>query len=289
MNKKPLRVGFVDICTSEFYEHSLSQRYDLIIDNNDPEYLFFNDENFGTRNLQYSKDKCIKIFATGENRRPENYQCHYAMTFDHNPNQWHYRLPLWALVPFFYKKFDFNHIFNAHNIRHSKTKFCVFIHRNPRNNIRNTVFHELCKYKKVDSAGPLFNNIGYTISPDYDAKLDFIKDYKFVFSFENSSHPGYVTEKIMDGFYVNSIPIYWGSATVDLDFNERSFIDAGRFNSIQELIQTIVRIDNDDGLYNDMIAQPKFRHNMTPSAMVYDNFLNWFDAIVYNKIYKRDI
>lgn len=289
MNKKPLRVGFVDVCTSEFYEHILSQRYDLIIDNNDPEYLFFGDENFGTRNLQYSKDKCIKIFNTGENRRPENYQCHYAMTFDHNPNQWHYRLPGWALVPFFYKKFDFNHIFNAHNIRHSKTKFCVFIHRNPSNNIRNTVFHELCKYKKVDSAGPLFNNIGYTISPDYDAKLDFIKDYKFVFSFENSPHPGYVTEKIMDGFYVNSIPIYWGSATVDLDFNERSFIDAGRFNSIQELIQSIVRIDNDDGLYNDMIAQPKFRHNMPPSEMVYDNFLNWFDAIVYNKIYKRDI
>ena len=208
MNKKPLRVGFVDVCTSEFYETILAQRYDLTIDNDNPNFLFFGDENFGTRNLQYSKDKCIKIFHTGENRRPENYDCHYAMTFDHNPNPWHYRLPGWALVPFFYKKFQFDHIFNAHNIKHLKTKFCVFIHRNPNNNVRNAVFHELCKYKKVDSAGPLFNNIGHVISPDYDAKLDFIKDYKFVLSFENSPHPGYVTEKIMDGFYVNSVPIY---------------------------------------------------------------------------------
>ena len=287
MQKKPLKLGFVDVCTSEFYETILSQRYDLTIDNENPDFLFFGDENFGTRNLQYSKDKCIKIFHTGENRRPENYDCHYAMTFDHNPNPWHYRLPGYALVPFFYKKFEFTHIFNAHNIKHLKTKFCVFIHRNPNNNVRNAVFHELCKYKKVDSAGPLFNNIGHVISPDYDAKLDFIKDYKFVLSFENSPHPGYVTEKIMDGFYVNSVPIYWGSSTVDIDFNEASFINAGNFDSMESFINYVIKIDNDDTLYNNIISQPKLKHGLPPSCMIYDNFLNWFDAIVYNKLYPR--
>lgn len=287
MNKKPLKIGIVDSCSTEFYTTILSERYDLIVDNNNPDFLFFGDENFGTKNLNYSKDKCIKIFHTGENRRPENYDCHYAMTFDHNMNPWHYRLPGWALVPFFYKKFDFTHIFNAHNIKQLKSKFCVFIHRNPNNSIRNTVFHELCKYKKVDSAGPLFNNIGYVISPDYDAKLDFIKDYKFVLSFENSSYPGYVTEKIMDGFYVNSVPIYWGSSTVDSDFNEASFINAGNFDSLQLFIDHIIKIDNNDALYNSMISQPKFKHNLLPSYMNYNNFLNWFDAIVYNKIHIR--
>ena len=287
MLKKTLKIGFVDTCSSEFFENILSRRYDITIDNENPDFLFFGDENFGTKNLEYSKDKCIKIFHTGENRRPENYDCHYAVTFDHNSSPWHYRLPSWALVPFYYKKLDFNHISNVHNIKHLKTKFCVFIHRNPNNNIRNFVFHELCKYKKVDSAGPLFNNIGYVISPDYDAKLDFIKDYKFVFSFENSSHPGYVTEKIMDGFYVNSIPIYWGSSTVDLDFNEMSFINAGKFQTVQSFIDYVVKIDNDDQLYNSIISQPKFRHGLQPLCMNYDNLLNWFDAIVCNKIYLR--
>jgi hypothetical protein len=287
MQKKPLKIGYVDTCSSEFFETILSTRYDLIIDHENPDFLFFGDENFGTRNLQYSKDKCIKIFHTGENRRPENYDCHYAMTFDHNLSPWHYRFPSWALVPFYYKKQDFNHIFNAHNLKYEKNKFCVFIHRNPNNNVRNFVFHELCKYKKVDSAGPLFNNIGYTISTDYDAKLDFIKNYKFVFSFENSPSPGYVTEKIMDAFYVNSIPIYWGSATVDLDFNENSFIDAGKFSNAKELIDRIISIDNNDEMYYNITSQPKFKHNIAPSCMIYDNFLNWFDAIVFNKLYMR--
>ena len=285
--KKKLKIGIVDSCSADFYKEILALRYDLTIDQENPDFLFFGDENFGTINLQYSKDKCIKIFHTGENRRPENYDCHYAMTFDHNLNPWHYRLPGWALVPFFYKKYEFTHILNAHNIKHPKTKFCVFMHRNPNNNLRNIFFHELCKYKKVDSAGPLFNNVGFLLGDQYDAKLDFIKDYKFVLSFENSSYPGYVTEKIMDGFYVNSIPIYWGSATVDLDFNEDAFINAGKFHSIQSVIDHIIKIDNDDALYNNMISQTKFKYGICPPSMIYDNFLNWFDATVYNRINMR--
>ena len=37
------------------------------------------------------------------------------------------------------------------------------------------------------------------------------KKYKFNICFENSSTPGYVTEKIIQSMYVNSIPIYWGT------------------------------------------------------------------------------
>lgn len=285
--KKPLKIGIVDSCSAEFYTTILSHRYDLTIDNENPDFLFFGDENFGTKNLQYSKNKCIKIFHTGENRRPENYDCHYAMTFDHNFALWHYRLPGWALVPFYYKDYDLTHIFNAHKLRYPKTKFCVFIHRNPSNTIRNVVFHELCKYKSVDSAGPLFNNIGYVIDSDYQSKLNFIKDYKFVFSFENSSYPGYVTEKIMDAFYVNSVPIYWGSATVDLDFNENSFINAGTCKTVQEVVDRVISIDTDNDAYEKMISQPKIKHLIPPLFMEYNNFLNWFDSIVYKKIHMR--
>jgi hypothetical protein len=286
MSKKSIKIGFADTYTSDLFTTMLSTRYEVTVDKN-PDFLIFGDENFGRTNLSYSKNNCIKIFYTGENRRPENYDCHYAMTFDHNNEPWHYRLPGWALVPLFYKKFDLDYITKVHTVNYKKDKFCSFIHRNGSNPVRNFVFHELCKYKKVDSAGPLFNNTGLVISPDYDAKLDFIKDYKFVFAFENSAYPGYVTEKIMDAFYVNSIPIYWGSETIDLDFNEKSFINAANFSSVQDLIDEIIRIDNNDELYNNIISQPKFKHNITPSCMIYDNFLNWFDAVVYNKLHMR--
>ncbi|MEY2924118.1 MAG: hypothetical protein RLZZ337_666 [Bacteroidota bacterium] len=284
--KPTLKIRFVDTYAAEVFTNILSIRYDVVIDNS-PDFLIFGDENFGTTNLSYSKNDCIKIFYTGENRRPENYDCHYAVTFDYNSNPWHYRLPLWALVPYFYKNFDFNHITKAHNIKIEKTKFCAFIHRNPGNSLRNTVFHELCKYKKVDSAGPLFNNTGKILSPEYYAKLDFIKDYKFVFAFENSSYEGYVTEKIMDAFYVNAVPIYWGDPTINTHFNEKSFINAHLFTEVNELINYIIKVDEDTSLYNSIVCQPKLKDNIIPSCMIYDNFLNWFDTIVYNKLHSR--
>jgi hypothetical protein len=287
IKKKPLKIGVVDSCLEPFYREVLSERYDLTFDKENPDFLFFGDENFGTENLKYSRDKCIKIFHTGENRRPENYDCHYALSFDHNNSSWHYRLTGWSMTPFFYNKHPFFHIANAHNVRHEKTKFCVFIHRNPNCQVRNAVFSEVSKYKKVDSAGTLFNNTGFIVGPEYDEKLDFIKNYKFVFAFENSSYPGYLTEKIMDAFYVNSVPLYWGSPTVDLDFNENSFINAGKFRTIQDLVNYIIEVDNNDELYEKIISQPKFKHGVIPSALFYDNFLNWFDATVYNKINMR--
>lgn len=285
--KKHLRLGFADTCSTQFFVDTLSTRFDIIIDNDKPDFLIFGDENFGTTNTRFSKNDCIKIFHTGENRRPENYDCHYALSFDHTFEPWHYRLPGWALVPFGYKKYPFTHIFAVHQQKEPKSKFCVFIHRNPSNQLRNHFFNELSKYKKVDAAGPLFNNIGHVIGSDYDAKLDFIKDYKFVLAFENSSYPGYVTEKIMDGFYVNSIPVYWGSPTVGLDFNTEAFLNAHDFGTVENLINRIIEIDKDDELYYNMTAQPKFRHNIAPYPLVYDNYLNWFESIVYNKRYHR--
>ena len=41
-----------------------------------------------------------------------------------------------------------------------REKFCAFVVSNPKNTIRNEAFHTLNKYKKVDSAGRLFNNVG---------------------------------------------------------------------------------------------------------------------------------
>ena len=101
---KPLKLGFADTHphVQEFFTGILSSRYDIELDNKDPEFLLFCDKNFGTNNLKYSKDKCTKIFFTGENQRPEDYDCHYAISFDHNFEPWNYRMPLyivymWAL------------------------------------------------------------------------------------------------------------------------------------------------------------------------------------------------
>ena len=96
---KPLKLGVTDTHPhlATFFTTILGSRYNIEIDNNEPDFLLFGDDNFGNNNQQYSRDNCVKLFYTGENRRPENFDCDYAISFDHNFEPWHYRLPLYVI------------------------------------------------------------------------------------------------------------------------------------------------------------------------------------------------
>lgn len=87
--KKPLKLGFTDTNTqiATFFANVLNAYYDIHIDNENPDYLIFGDTNFGTNNLNYDFNKVTKIFYTGENQRPWDYQCHHAISFDHIENE----------------------------------------------------------------------------------------------------------------------------------------------------------------------------------------------------------
>ncbi len=89
-------------------------------------------------------------------------------------------------------------------------------------------------------------------------KGDFIKDYKFVISFENSEQDGYTTEKIMEPIFKDCIPIYWGNKKVGKDFNSKRFIDYNSFESEKELIDKLLEIDQNEELAIDMLLQPTF-------------------------------
>ena len=290
MNKK-LRLGFTDTHShlAEFFYSILSARYDLEIVNEKPDFLLFGDDNFGQSNLNFSKDDCIKIFYTGENRRPENFDCHYAITFDHNFEPWHYRLPLYVIYMWAWENihklpYDYNYIFSP-EIK-EKTGFASFVVSNSNCQHRNDFFNILNSRKPVDSGGKLFNNIGSPLEGE-QAKIDFLSSRKFNICFEAQSYPGYVTEKILHAFYAGTVPIYWGSETIASDFNPKAFINAHDFDSLEELADYVLEVDSDDRLYNEMVTQPKFTSNIPPFYMLLDNFLNWFDAVVYNKILQR--
>jgi len=290
--KPKLKIAFTDTHEhlAAFFGSLLSHRYDIEVDNSNPEFLFFGDENFGKNNLNYSRNNLVKIFYTGENRRPENYDCDYAISFDHNFNTWHYRLPLfiiymWALEHIHKTKYNYEYIFKP-EIK-EKSSFCSFVVSNPNCKERNDFFHKLSEYKQVDSGGRLFNNIKANLDGEA-AKIDFLSTRKFNICFEPMSHPGYVTEKILHAFYAGTIPIYWGSPTVGVDFNENAFINMHKFKDVNDAIDYIKYLDTNDDAYNAILAQPKFKYNLPPSYMFFDNFLNWFDAVVYKKIGKRD-
>lgn len=290
-----LRLGFVDYFTGldDFFIDTLSKKYQVICDNNNPDYLIFCDETFGQKNLEYNnRQDVIKIFYTGENRRPWDYKAHYAITFDHFDNERHYRLPLyvidhWLMV----NKLGMSHVKDIKRVENDiekKTKFCGFISGNPVSHKRNDAFHILSKYKQVDSAGPLFNNIGYVLPRGLEAaknKNEWLKSYKFNLCFENSSWPGYCTEKLFHAFYMKTIPIYWGSPTVVMDFNSKAFLNWHDFNNDSDFYNEVIELDRNEIKYMDMFMQPMFSNSN--KYMNTDRFLTWFDNNVYKGVLKN--
>lgn len=281
-------MGFTDYFNpvDEFFTDILSLDFDVIRDDNNPNYLIFCDENFGQNNLRYDINNVVKIFYTGENRRPWNYQAHHAVTFDHMDGRQFYRLPLYTLENWVNtKKLGWSDLTKFKRTMRAKDKegFCSFVVRNGGCEERNNLFHALSSYKKVDSGGPLFNNVGGPIDQDgfnsHVTKTDFIKKRKFHLAYENSMFPGYVTEKILHGFLGESIPIYWGSPCVEMDFNPKAFINRHTFSSTEEMINYIKLVDENDHTYDYIMSQPILSDNNR--FLNLDNFRQWFRENVY--------
>ena len=124
--------------------------------------------------------------------------------------------------------------------------FCSFVVSSSGGDpIRHKFFTELSKYKKVASGGRYLNNIGGPV----DDKLAFIRKFKFNIAFENSSSPGYVTEKIMEAFSAQTVPIYYGDPLVNHDFNPDSFIHLRDESDIERVVDEIIHLDRDDDAY----------------------------------------
>jgi hypothetical protein len=220
---------------------------------NDPDFLIYSA--YGNEHLSYN---CIKIFYTGENIRPDFNYCDYALTFDFLIHPRHLRLPLYATI---YGMEPFNLLSNKLNdieqFLDQKNEFCTMVVSQAKSQKRIEFFHKLSKYKKVHSGGKLLNNVGGPVKN----KMEFISNFKFTFAFENTSHPGYVTEKIFEPMFANSVPIYWGSPLIHLDFNTKSFVNHHDYINDEEVIERIIELDNDKYKMADVLKESWFTNN----------------------------
>ncbi|MBI4757369.1 MAG: glycosyltransferase [Betaproteobacteria bacterium] len=274
---KKIRIGFADFWPGfdprdNFFTRLLRRRYPLEITDR-PDFLFFSW--FGRSHLAHD---CVRIYYTGENDRPDFNVCDYAFSFDFNDHPNHYRLPLYAL----YLALDqlVKKDWDAERLLAEKTGFCSFVISNPACRKRNRFFEKLSRYRPVDSGGRFMNNVGGPV-PD---KLEFIRRHKFVIAFENESHPGYTTEKIVEPMQVGSLPIYWGNPMIHRDFNPASFLNHHDFGSDDDLIDAIVELDRDDNLYLERLKQPWLHGNRVPEALEPEALLAAFDRIFSSNV-----
>jgi hypothetical protein len=289
MTNKTIRLHFTDSHDQviNFFTSLLSQRFNIIRDADNPDYLIFGDRNFGNDNVRYDPKKVIKIFYTGENQRPWDYVCHYSLSFDHFENDRLRRLPLYVIFDYDNERKGIpclrTHVRHPDDIA-KKTEFCSFVVRNPNCEKRNIFFHKLSQYKQILSGGPLFNNIGYVLPYGEQAmqsKLEWLPKFKFNMCFENSSYPGYATEKIYEAFMGQTIPIYWGSTTIETDFNPKAFLNYHDYDNDEEFIKAIIALDQDEDAYRAMYMEPMFSKNNTNRFMNLDKLLDWFENKVF--------
>jgi len=291
--KPILKLGFTDTFGGviNFFSNILSERYSVIRDDTNPDYLIFGDKNFGNNNVNFNEKNCVKIFYTGENAHFWDYQCHFGITFDHFDNERHYRLPLYVIYEY---DNHFRDVPNAETYNRSpedlliKRDFCSFIVKNPGCQKRNDWFHRLNAYKPVAAAGPLFNNVGEVLERGENSvksKLNYLPKFKFNLCFENSSWPGYATEKLYEALCGKTVPIYWGSPTIEVDFNPKSFLNWHDYKDDDAFFEAIKEIDENPDLYEEMYMQPMFAdYSKKNKFMDTELFLNWFDKNVYKGV-----
>lgn len=237
---------------SFIFTELLRKKYNVVFDKKKPDIVFCS--HFGTDYLEY---KCVRILFLGEAVVPNFNVYDYAMGFDDLQYGDRYlKYPFYLL-----NRKILNGALNKHTYSDeyylSKKKFCNQVVSNSSGNeMRDLYFDALSKYKTVDSGGRYRNNL-----PDgkpVDSKEEFQKEYKFSLAFENSAYPGYITEKIIDAWAANTMPIYWGDPKAGEEFNKDSFIDCSNCSTVEEMVETVMKIDKDDDLYLKMMKTPVF-------------------------------
>lgn len=251
----------------------LSGRFDLEVSNN-PDFLIYS-----CCGKDFLKYDCTRIFYTGENVRPNFDECDYAFSFDYPITENNYRLPNYRLCVEEFEKIK-NRQISKDDLTYCERKFCNFLYSNDSAKERIDFFRELARYKHIDSGGKVLNNLGHRIRPE--DRLSFLGQYKFTIAFENSSYPGYTTEKIQNAFAANTVPIYWGNPLVADEFNPNAFINCHDYDSFDKVIERVIELDQDDTLYMEYLSQPVFSDKTSTEYLQEEKIFERFEKIFFS-------
>jgi len=291
--KKKLKVFFLDwyewilpnSSHNNIFLWFLQKHFDVEIDNVNPDVLFYS--------LAYSDHlrykNCIKIYVIGEpgyysdvrkyhisDRRMVNAieDCDFMFTsydvesttlMNGEKTKKNFYFPIFHL-------WLYHHIYVTNLIPSydylttnrdltEKNKFCIFLHNNNTAEKRNQIFNKLNSVKPVDTRQN-FPHQGY----NSEWKIRGLNGYKFSFAMQNHfyldvdkhmrTEPGLIDEKIIESFISNTIPLYYGNDKIKNFFNEESFLNLHDFNSDEEFVDEILKLDKNYDLLSYKLNQP---------------------------------
>lgn len=262
---KTIKIKFVGFWqgfdyTNQHLYRILKKHYDVQVVEDDPEYIICSV--FG-HSYEYCKYPQVRIMYVGENYIPDFNLIDYGIS--------NYPVKLQdRAFQFAFCIDEFGHCESLQRkdrnypveILKDKIYFANFIAgHESESSIRGDFFKKLdSEYKRVESVGSYLNNQpdGKKVQWDNDSKRVFQSKCKFTLCFESTKHEGFVTEKLADAFYADTIPIYYGSKSAKEIFNEKAFIHCADYPDFESVLAKIKELDEDDEKYMEMLRQPIF-------------------------------
>ena len=271
----------------------LAERFNFIIDAENPDYLLFSCVGF--EHLRYTDPNLIKIYMTGENYIPNFNACDYATAHSHLQfGQRYLRVPNYfrsGAGKYGYKRLQQDLPPLNKNDLQDRTGFCCWVVSNIRyaDPIRESFAQKLQERCELAIAGrsKLTNTdalekyeaqgLGWET-----AKINWMRGFKFSLDLENCASAGYVTEKIMQSFMAHTIPVYWGAPDVALDFNPDAFINLADYPNFDAAIDYMCALAQDDEAYLAMLNQNPLANIADDVARLEADYLNFFTNIFKN-------
>ena len=202
----------------------LKRYYNIVYDDKNPQLIIYSCFNNFNKNTSIIKE-IPSLFIMGENRFIPDIPTgiHYSMTFEPTKDN-----NLQAGFPLFFDKHktnkDIDKLLKERRLNDFSNKrfACTVISNTMSRGVefRNNLVNIITKYKDIDYGGVWRNNVGGPVSD----KFEFLNNYKFNICCENSQRDVYITEKILDAYLGNTIPIYAGG-NAETIFNPDSFIN----------------------------------------------------------------
>ncbi len=269
---RTIRIYFVGFWDNMDMENNivcdiLKKHYNIVLDAENPDYVFCS--SFGS-GYEYCKYDGIRIFCSGENYSPDFNVVDYAIGYDNLSYGDRFFRRIFITMKHDNTKYaslieqlqDRPQTVSKDTLA-SKDKFCNLIYSHERDDFgRKRMFEQLSEYKRVDSAGTYLNNMPDGMRVTRDTKPVLQARCKFTIAFESVNMHGFFTEKIVDAFLANTIPIYLGDPDIAQVFNRKAFINCSDYSSFEEVLEKVKELDSNDELYLQMLREPVFAEGL---------------------------
>ncbi len=88
-------------------------------------------------------------------------------------------------------------------------------------------------------------------------KIGTANRYNFNLCFENDLYPGYVTEKVLEAWLSESVPLYWGDDALKI-LNPKAIVNLREFSNVESFVEYVKHLQNSPELMLEILNQPLF-------------------------------